>query len=473
MSLTPALVRDLEAFDAEGVKTSLERVMAGSNPLSATQLVEFLSWGVLGTTQHGLPVKTAAARNPNLQPEADPATIQAFFKALSETVFQRRDSETEDRHYASRLETNSEFLLGRLKSWAKRSPERAIIMAEAVVEMIKHVPKGVGQTLLNGVLNQESIEEAAAKLERLTQPDVLDVLAQRKVAFPPASFVLRESLIFSMDDEGEIKATDQTPGRSLAPFQDQCFERVLAHPVGPKLLRLDLNPLSSFQALMKGSGQTPQRTADAIALLIPYYEAAGKTSHANALASMVDGPLLERTIQSMDAEKLTAFFRDRPDFKPAEGWNEVFSDIVRTGAGRSGRALTLEGVTLSERQTALAGTAAFLEESLKLVLPHADGSKAIGDIERSLESVRNHFQASDFVRQMADSSTALDAEQRVEAIERLKLMLANPVLDLLEHQAAALRVIHERRAPLPDPAVLLVTLLNADSPSPRRKPRLG
>ena len=205
--------------------------------------------------------------------------------------------------------------------------------------------------------------------------------------------------------------------------------------------------------------------------LIPLYREKGKDAFADGLVSLLAGPELENALLSADLEEATAFFREHQAYKPARGWEEVLQHTTSGALRRAVRAVNAEDLPLSKRLEELASAGEFLAGML-VTLDGKLSPMALNARVREIDQRwHEYMDRASFLDATASEAGQMEPEQRQQAIDRLKLVFANPFLDTLRQERIRLNVEREDRWK-PTAGQVLVTLLDLQSPAPSMGKRL-
>lgn len=480
---TPALQQALQSFDAAATAPLLERSLASNrSAIEVNTLYEFLMWPLLGTAEHGLPVISTASRNPHNALVGSPEVVVAHFSALSGLVFgQMRDAVAADKTRQRQTDHNLSLLWGAVSRWVQSGPEaqrgaRASACADMFIQGAPHMDRRTAQNSLNALVSivQSGVASRLAFFDRLTQADGLDTLARTKTAFFPFDLVVPQvlALTSAMLDGGSDKDKDERPmsneeeNARLLERQTLFLQRVLSHPAGSSLLRLDLTPTTAAESLLKNTyGSTSARTVAFIKAVRPLYAEKGKDAFVNALNSLLTGPELESALERAHLEDATAFFREHQDFKPAQGWADVLDKALQGAMARAARSVAPPNLPVEERLSEQAEAGAFVAGMLVTLdntLPPMTLAKALADTMRRWERLMGNAR---FVDTIAQDAPSYSEDEREDAVVRLKMAFANPFLDTLRQERLRLDVEpeHELR---PRVGELLVTLMDTPSPAP-------
>lgn len=492
--LPPALSQALVDFNPTGTAEALARALKSDRSgVTDANVQEFLVWPLLGTTEHGLPAVSTATRNPHYAYVGQPDTVRAHFQALAPTVLgalTAKAGDGKDKREQSKAETALEHVWKSVSRWINtdadpsRKQERGTVTAEIFLACAPHLDRRWNQAALNALASAVSSDTLArlAFLERLTQTDALDAMAKNKVGLAPFFLVTPQklTLVASMLGDDDDASSSQRNGPEvfeeeatmLMQHQKACTDRILAHPSRLGLLRLDLNPVSAAEPLItSGFSRTPQRTIDLAKALLPLYREKGKDAFADGLASLLAGPELENALKQADLEAATTFFREHEGYKPARGWEEVLQHTVTGSLGRSLRAVFSDKATLSKRLEELAAAGEFLAGMLVTLEGKLPAMAISARLRETVQRWHDRLDRAEFLSEVASQAAGMDPEQRQEAIQRLKLVFANPFLDTLRQERIRLKVEREDRFE-PTPGQLLVTLLDLQTPAPQVGRRL-
>lgn len=478
---TPALQQALQSFDAAAAAPLLERALASNrSAIEVNILHEFLMWPLLGTAEHGLPVISTASRSPHNALVGSPEVVVAHFSALSGLVFgQMREAVAADKTRQRQMDHNLSLLWGAVSRWAQSGPEaqrgaRASACADMFIQGAPHMDRRTAQNSLNALVSivQSGVTTRLAFFDRLTQADGLDTLARTKTAFFPFDLVVPQvlSLTSAMLDGGSDKderpMSNEEENARLLERQTLFLQRVLSHPAGSSLLRLDLTPTTAAETLLKNTyGSTSARTVAFIKAVRPLYAEKGKDGFVNALNSLLTGPDLESALERAHLEDATAFFREHQDFKPAQGWADVLEKALQGATARAARSVAPPNLAVEERLSEQAEAGAFVAGmlvTLDNMLPPLTLAKALEDTMRRWERLMGNAR---FVDTIAQEAPSYNEEQRQDAVTRLKMAFANPFLDTLRQERLRLDVEPERDL-RPRVGELLVTLMDTSSPAP-------
>lgn len=425
---------------------------------------EFVLWSLLGPAAHGQHQVSTATRHPGVEFQADLAQARAALAALMPVI-------------APTL-TGSDVEHKRLWSgvarWSNAASKRgepassiAAVCADAFVAAIAHLDRRASNQALEWLTSTVVSPVRHALFEQLTQPAALAALAQAKVSFKPADLVIVETHHIALGERSAAVREDAGP--VLEQQQRDRWSRVIGHPAGPeRLLRLDLNPIASFQALLQGAYTTPSRAAWVGWQLLPLLRAKGKGEVADRLASLLDEPALEERLQRVDQEGTVAFFHQRPHYVPVHGWEKVLETGLMSAVAKAWRALAHPDLTAPQREAELAACGAFVEALLEPVLPKVDPHRAALAVRTAAGRWRQLPDTQPLVAALAASAPTLDGPARAHIVQRVTWMFDNPLVAAL--QAAQARTSPDV-PPTPSAGQLLVTLL-AGAPAPRpRAPR--
>lgn len=487
--LPQALSQALVDFNPTGTAEALARALKSDRSgVSEDNVQEFLVWPLLGTSEHGLPTVSTATRNPHHAYTGQPDTVRAHFQALAPlvlTTLTAKAGDGKDKRLQSQADTAFEHIWKSVGRWINADGpealkrERGTVCAEIFLACAPHLDRRWNQMALNSLSSAVNPDTLArlAFLERLTQPDGLDALAKAKVGLAPFFLVTQQKLtlvagMLGEDDDKGLPSANaaasafEQEGQMLKQHQKAITDRILAHPARLSLLRLDLNPVSAAEPLIaSGFSSTPQRTMALAKALIPLYREKGKDAFADGLVSLLAGPNLENILLSADLEEATAFFREHHAYKPARGWEEVLQHTTSGALRRAVRAVNVEGVPLSKRVEELASAGEFLAGMLVTLdgklSPMALNAR-VREIDQRWHEYMDH---ASFLDTTASQAGQMEPDQRQQAIDRLKLIFANPFLDTLRQERIRLNIKPEDRWK-PTAGQVLVTLLDLQAPAP-------
>lgn len=489
--LPPALSQALVDFNPTATAEALARALKSDRSgVTDDNVQEFLVWPLLGTTEHGLPVVSTATRNPNHAYVGKPDTVLAHFQALAPLVLgtlMANAGDGKDKALQGKADKSLEHVWESVGRWLQADGtdaikrDRGTVCADIFLACAPHLDRRLNQAALNTLASAVNTSTAArlAFLDRLTQPDGLEALAKAKAGLAPFFLVTPQkfTLLPGMpgdDDQAPRKGPEalDDEAQALMAHQKACLERLLAHPARLSLLRLDLNPVSAAEPLIStGFSRTPQRTVALAKALLPLYREKGKDAFADGLASLLAGPELEDALKQADLEAATAFFREHEAYKPARGWEEVLQLTISGALRRAVRAVSAEQVAMPKRLEEQAAAGEFLAGML-VTLEGKLSPMALNVRMRETEQRwHDHMERADFLGAMASQAGEMAPEQRQEAIERLKLVFANPFLDTVRQERIRLNVEPEDRWK-PTAGQVLVTLLDLQAPAPQVGRRL-
>ncbi len=490
--LPPALSQALVDFNPTGTAEALARALKSDRSgVTDDNVQEFLVWPLLGTTEHGLPAVSTATRNPNHAYVGKPDTVLAHFQALAPLVLgtlMANAGDGKDKALQGKADRALEHVWKSVGRWLQADGtdaikrDRGTVCADIFLACAPHLDRRLNQAALNALASAVNTSTAArlAFLDRLTQPDGLEALAKAKAGLAPFFLVTPQKLtllpgMLGEDDQAPRKGSEafDDEAQALMAHQKACLERLLAHPARLSLLRLDLNPVSAAEPLIStGFSRTPQRTVALAKALLPLYREKGKDAFADGLASLLAGPELEDALKQADLEAATTFFREHEGYKPARGWEEVLQHTVTGALGRSLRAVFSDKATLPKRLEELAAAGEFLAGMLVTLEGKLPAMAISARLRETVQRWHDRLDRAEFLGEVARQAAEMDPEQRQEAIQRLKLVFANPFLDTLRQERIRLNVEREDRFD-PTPGQLLVTLLDLQTPAPQvgRRPK--
>lgn len=416
------------------VATALDRASTAKEPVTTAQnLAAMLAWSL---TPPGLDAQLPLEKDSMTVHEfkttrhlLDEKDASAIFQHALPTLLRLSAAEKLDPLLAvlDRWTENRRNAVGS-KSTKEKEPtaEAVYLIAQALVTALPR--KEANQALVSFLEPQIGTPLNKLLLERITRPEFLDLLAERRVALPPSALLFKQTMWLDSEMKGHTE-TQEDPMVA----QTRVVERLMAHPARLQLVRTDLNPITNLSKGLKSNLESAKECAMVLAqALIPIYEGRG-SAYTERLKALAQAPAFETAVSTGKLEPLQRFLANNPTFHPEGGWEKAMANVADRLVGGAQQVIVAPQLDQEDRLRRLNDFAEVLEFVL---INWTEDAKVSNDLAASLnQDWKRRTGQSMFVQDVAERVRGMTADQRADATDRIKALDANPVIEVLRNVA--------------------------------------